>query len=103
MASDEIVLASHDSSLRYLGTLLASQGVYRSEPYVPKKPSRLSYFMGMIATTARNKDLQQILEAERLSDRLQAGIALLEQEADRLQSAFMKSGPGKERSLFSLN
>ena len=103
MASDEIVLAAHDTALRYLGTLLASQGVYRAEPYIPADPVRLSYFMGMIATTARNRELQQLLEADRLGERLQAGIALLEEEAGRLQAAFMRSGPGKERSLFSTN
>ena len=103
VASDEIMSASHDATVRYLGTLLASQGVYKADPRVPKNPVRLSYYMGMVATTARNRALQQILESDPLSDRLQAGIALLEEETDRLQTAFMRSGPGRERSLFSRN
>ncbi len=103
MASDEIVLASHDATLRYLGTVLASQGVYKAEPDVPTDPVKLSYYMGMIATTARNRALQGLLAPERLSDRLQAGVALLEEEADRIQTAFMRAGPGKVRSLFSSN
>jgi Lon protease-like protein len=103
MASDAIVLAAHVATLRYLGTVLASQGVYKADPRIPKNPVRLSYYMGMVATTARNRALQQLLETERVSDRLQAGIALLEEEADRLQTAFMRSGPGRERSLFSRN
>lgn len=103
MASDEILLASHDTTLRYLGTILASQGVYKADPRIPKSPVRLSYYMGMVATTARNRSLQKMLETERLSDRLQAGIALLEEETGRLQAAFMRSGPGREKSLFSRN
>lgn len=103
MASDEIVVASHDAALRYVGTVLASQGVFKAEPDVPADPVELSYYMGMIATTASNRSLQRILEVERLGDRLQAAIALLEEEADRLQKAFMRSGPGRERSLFSSN
>ncbi len=103
MASDEIALASHDSTRRYLGTLLASQGVYRAEPEIPADPVKLSYYMGMIATSASNRSLQRLLEPERLGDRLQAGIAMLEEEADRLREAFMRSGPGRERSLFSSN
>lgn len=103
MASDEIVLISHDATQRYLGTLLASQGVYRAEPEIPSDPVKLSYYMGMIATTASTRSLQRVLEPERLSDRMQAGIALLEEEADRLQKAFMRAGPGRDRSLFSSN
>lgn len=103
MASDEIVLASHDATLRYMGTVLASQGVYKADPDLPADPAELSYYMGMIASTATNKALQQVLEAERVSDRLQVGIALLEEEADRMRTAFMRSGPGRERSLFSRN
>lgn len=103
MASDEIVLASHDATQRYLGTVLASQGVYKAAPDIPSDPVRLSYYMGMIATTVTNRSLQRLLEPDRLSDRLQAGIALLEQEADRLRKAFMRSGPGRDRSLFSSN
>ena len=89
--------------MRYLGTVLASQGVYKAEPDVPTDPVKLSYYMGSIATTARNRTLQKLLETERLADRLQAGVALLEEEADRLQKAFMRSGPGREKSLFSTN
>lgn len=103
MASDEIVLASHDAAKRYLGTVLAAQGVYRAQPAIPTDPVKLSYYTGRVASSAPNRALQKILEAERLSDRLQAGISLLEEEADRLQKAFMRSGPGKERSLFSSN
>lgn len=103
MASDEIMLASHDAARRYLGTALASQGVYRADPDVPADPMKLSYYMGIAATTAPNRSLQELLEAENLGDRLQAGIALLEEEADRLEKAFMRSGPGKDRSLFSSN
>lgn len=103
MASDEITLASHDSAQRYLGTVLASKGVYRAHPDVPTDPVKLSYYMGMIATTAPNRTLQRLLEPERLSDRLQACIALLEEEADRLRKAFMRAGPGRDRSLFSTN
>ncbi len=103
MASDEIILAAHDSTLRYLGTVLASQGVFKADPDIPANPRKLAHYMGMIATTAANPELQRLLEAERLSDRLQAGIALLEQEADSLQSSFMRTGPGSERSLFSTN
>ena len=103
MASDEIVLASHDATQRYLGTVLASQGVYKAAPDIPSDPVKLSYYMGMIATTARNRSLQRLLEPDRLSDRLQASIALLEEEAERLRKAFMRSGPGRDRSLFSSN
>ncbi len=103
MASDEITLASHDSAQRYLGTVLASQGVYKAEPDVPTDPKKLAYYMGMIATTASNRSLQRLLEPERLIDRLQAGIALLEEESDRLRKAFMRAGPGRDRSLFSSN
>ncbi len=101
--SDEIILASNDAARRYLGVMLAAQGVYRAEPDIPSDPIQLSYYMGMIATTARNRSLQKLLEPDRLSDRLQASIALLEEEADRLEKAFMRSGPGRERSLFSTN
>lgn len=103
MASDEIVLASHDSTQRYLGTVLASQGVFKADPDIPRDPLKLSYYMGMIATTASNRTLQKLLEPERLSDRLQTGIALLEEESERLRKSFMRAGPGRERSLFSSN
>lgn len=103
MASDEIVVASHDATRRYLGMVLASQGVYKAEPDIPSDPGKLSYYMGTIATTATNRSLQRLLEPERLGDRLQAGIAVLETETERLRKAFMRSGPGRERSLFSTN
>lgn len=103
MASDEIVLASQDATQRYLGTVLASQGVYKADPDIPSDPLKLSYYMGMIATTASNRSLQQLLTPDQLSERLQAGIALLEEEADRIRKAFMRAGPGRERSLFSSN
>ena len=103
MASDEIMLAAHDATQRYLGVALASQGVYRAEPEIPTDPNKLSYYMGLAATTASNRSLQTLLEPPALVDRLQAGIALLEEEADRLEKGFMRSGPGKERSLFSTN
>ncbi len=102
-APDEIVAASHDATMRYLGTMLASQGVYKAEPEVPEDPLELSYYMGMIASTASNRELQLLLNPNSLTERLQAGIALLEQEADDLQKAFMRSGPGRDRSLFSTN
>ena len=103
MAPDDIRMSSHVATLRYLGTLLASQGVYKAGPRIPKNPLRLSYYMGMVATTARNRALQQVLEADGLGERMQAGVALLEEETDRLQTAVMRSGPGRERSLFSTN
>jgi len=103
LASDEMVVAAHESALRYLGNVLASQGVYQAQPDVPADPVELSYYMGMIATTARNRTLQKLLETERLGDRLQAGMALLEEESARFTNVFMRSGPGKQRSLFSTN
>ncbi len=103
MVSDEIMLASHDAARRYLGAALASQGVYKANPEIPTDPNKLSYYMGIAATTAQNRSLQELLEAEGLGERLQAGIALLEEEADRLEKTFMRTGPGKVKSLFSTN
>ena len=56
MASDEIVVAAHDATRRYLGTVLASQGVYKARPDIPKIPRKLAPYMGMIATTASNPE-----------------------------------------------
>lgn len=103
MVSDDLVLAAHDATAHYLGTILASQGVFQAEPEIPADPVKLSYFIGSISTTARNRTLQKLLETDRLDNRLQAGIAILEEETNRLQDAFMRSGPGRERSLFSTN
>ena len=101
--SDAIMVAAHDATMRYLGTILASQGVYKAKPDVPADPTSLSHYMGMIATTASNRSLQRLLEMDTVTERLQSGIALLEEEADRIQPVFMRSGPGRNRSLFSTN
>jgi hypothetical protein len=64
---------------------------------------QLSYFMGMVAGSAPVRSLQVILEAESLGARLQAGVALLEEETGNMRNLFMRAGPGRERSLFSSN
>ena len=102
-ASDEISVASYDATKRYLGSVLASQGVFKADPDIPDNLLDLSYYMGMIASTASRRALQTLLEKDALSERLQAGIALLEEEADRMKKVFMRSGPGKDRALFSSN
>jgi hypothetical protein len=103
MVSDEIAVASFDATRRYLGAVLAAQGAYKSEPDIPDDPLELSYYMGMIATTAARRSLQTLLEYDTVIERLQAGIALLEEELSRMDPVFMRAGPGKSRALFSSN
>lgn len=102
-ASEEIAKISFEATKRYLGSILASQGIFKAKPDIPESHLDLSYFMGMIASTASRRDLQTLLEVDKLDDRLQAGVAMLEQEENRMKKMFMRSGPGKERSVFSSN
>ncbi|MDA0677333.1 MAG: LON peptidase substrate-binding domain-containing protein [Chloroflexi bacterium] len=102
-ASDELVVSAHAATERYLGAMLASRGVYAKDTSVPSDPTELSFYVGSIMGSAENQALQKILEIRRLSDRLKEGMALMADELDQLQPTFMRSGPGKERALFSSN
>lgn len=101
--SDEITIAAHDASRHYISAAMASQGLYRAKLEIPREPHRLADYMGGIATNAPERGRQRVLEAASLTDRLQAAIALLEEEVSRMAPVFMRSGPGGERSLFSTN
>ena len=100
---EEAVSAALDATRRYLRSVLAAQGAFKPDLEVPSDPSQLSYFMGMAAAAAPVRSLQTILEAERITERLQAGIALLDEETDHMSKLFMRSGPGRNRALFSSN
>lgn len=102
-ASDELLFAARESTKRYLGAMLASRGVYATDTSVPDDPTELSFYAGSIVSNADNQTLQKILEMRRMSDRLQAGMALLADETESLRTTFMRSGPGRDKALFSSN
>jgi uncharacterized protein len=87
----------------FVSLLLASRGVWKAGLGVPDDPVALSYFLGLAATDAALRDKQKLLETESLLQRLQAGVALLEQESKQLRAAIMRSGPGLQESRFSTN
>ena len=102
-ASDELTGIAHSATARYLGAMLASRGVHATDASIPDDPTELSFYIGSIMGNAETRMLQKILEIRRLNDRLKAGMALMADELDQLQSTFMRSGPGKEKALFSTN
>jgi hypothetical protein len=101
--SDDLVASARAATERYLGAMLASQGVYAKDSSVPDDPTDLSFYVGSIMGRVDKQALQKILEILRLTDRLEAGVALMSDEFDQLQTPFKRSGPGKERALFSSN
>ena len=88
---------------RFVGLLLAARGAYSAGLSVPSDPVALSYFMGIVAADAPLRARQKVLEADGLALRLQAGIALLEEEGERTRPAIMRAGPGEQESRFSTN
>jgi len=87
----------------FVGLLLAARGAYSAGLAVPSDPVALSYFMGIVAAEAPLRARQKVLEADGLALRLQAGIALLEEEGERMKPAIMRAGPGQQESRFSTN
>jgi hypothetical protein len=88
---------------RFVSLMLAARGVWSASLQLPPDPMALSYFMGIAAPEAPLKARQKLLEADSLTKRLQAGVALLEEESIRLRPAIMRSGPGTEEARFSAN
>ena len=88
---------------RFVSTVLASRGAWSSQLRIPDDPLVLSYFIGILATSAPERARQRLLEAASTSERLIAGAAMLEEETERLKNSIMRSGPGLEESLFSSN
>lgn len=101
--SDDILVAAMDATRTYIANLLASQGAWHAGIEVPEDPFPLSYFMGIIAASAPERSRQRLLESDTAGERLQAGIALLEEESERLRDTIMRSGPGEVESRFSSN
>ncbi len=100
--SDLIRHARHEAR-RFISVLLAARGVWSGSLKLPSEPMALSYFIGMMAAEAPQRSRQKVLEADSLTARLQAGIALIDEEAHRLAPAIMRSGPGQQESRFSAN
>jgi Lon protease-like protein len=99
----DLVRYARDAARSFVSLILAARGAYSSSLAVPGDPVALSYFMGIVATDAPLRSKQQVLEADGLALRLQAGIALLEEERGRLKRAVMRAGPGPQESRFSSN
>jgi Lon protease-like protein len=101
--ASDLLRASRDAVATFISRLFAARGIWSSGLQVPEDPIALSYFMGIISPEAPAKDRQKLLETDSLGARLAAGIALLEQESSRIQSAIMRAGPGAMESRFSTN
>ena len=70
---------------------------------IPDDALVLSYFIGILARSAPERSRQRLLAADTTEARLQAGIALLEEETRRIQALIMRAGPGSDESRFSMN
>ena len=88
---------------RFLSTMLAAQGAWHSAMRIPDDALVLSYFIGILARSAPERSRQRLLAADTTEARLQAGIALLEEETRRIQALIMRAGPGSDESRFSMN
>ena len=88
---------------RFLSTMLAAQGAWHSAMRIPEDALVLSYFIGILASAAPERSRQRLLAADTTAARLQAGVALLEEETRRYQSSIMRTGPGRDESRFSTN
>lgn len=99
----DLVRYARDAASSFVSLILAARGAYSASLGVPGDPVALSYFMGIVAADAPVRSKQKVLEADGVALRLQAGIALLEEEAARLRAAVMRAGPGAQESRFSTN
>ena len=88
---------------RFLSTMLAAQGAWHSAMRIPNDALVLSYFIGILANSAPERSRQRLLAADDTTARLQAGIALLEEETRRFEASIMRTGPGRGESRFSTN
>ena len=88
---------------RFLSTMLAAQGAWHSAMRIPEDALVLSYFIGILASSAPERSRQRLLAADDTAARLQAGIALLEEETRRYEASIMRAGPGRDESRFSTN
>ena len=102
-ADSSLLAAARSACDSYISMLMAGQGVWHTEISTPSDVASLAYFMGMLCQAAPARSLQTLLQGETLNDRLQAGIALLEEHQADLESTIMRAGPGDEESLFSSN
>ncbi len=102
-SSPELLRHSRKALRRFITGMLAARGVWSGGIRLPRDPVTLSYLTGSIASDAPEMSRQKVLEADSLSSRLQAGIALLESEESRVADSIMRSGPGQQESRFSLN
>ncbi len=99
----DLVRYGRRAARHFVGLLLSARGAYSAGMTVPSDPVALSYFMGIVAAEAPLRARQRILDADGLALRLQAGIALLEEESERMKPAIMRAGPGQQESRFSTN
>ena len=99
----DLVRYARDAARGFVSLILAARGAYSASLAVPAESVALSYFMGIVAADAPLRSKQKVLEAGGLALRLQAGIALLEEESGRLKPAIMRAGPGPQESRFSTN
>ena len=103
-AVDKAILGQAASEAqRFLSTMLAAQGAWYSAMRIPDDALVLSYFIGILASSAPERSRQRLLAADSTEARLQAGIALLEEETRRIQALIMRAGPGSDESRFSMN
>ncbi len=101
--TSDLLRHARETARAFVALLLAARGAFNASLELPQDPVALSYFMGIVATEAPLKARQRLLEADGLSRRLQAGIALLEEEAGVVRPAVMRAGPGSQESRFSTN
>ncbi len=99
----KVFLAARSAAKRFVSTMLASRGSWSAGLRIPSDPLVLSYFIGILASSAPERSRQRLLEAESASARLVAGAALLEEETERLDDSIMRAGPGPKESRFSAN
>jgi hypothetical protein len=101
---DKAVLGQANSEAqRFLSTMLAARGAWHSAMRIPSDALVLSYFIGILASSAPERSRQRLLAADTTTARLKAGIALLDEETKRVQASIMRAGPGSDESRFSMN
>jgi Lon protease-like protein len=103
--SDAAPAAAELQSLagRYLRLLLASHGEYRGPISLSDDPAALEQLVGSLLFDHSVEIRQAILEAEPMSHRLRLMARAVARSLRVAESALMRSGPGRERSVFGIN
>ncbi|MBI4220100.1 MAG: LON peptidase substrate-binding domain-containing protein [Chloroflexi bacterium] len=88
---------------RYIRLLLAARGEYRGPMELSTDPGAVAVVAASLLSDHPAANRQAILEAEPLSNRLRLMTRAIAASLRAAESAMMRAGPGRNRSVFGIN